>query len=327
MKKQVILFIILLLASMQPCGNAYAVSVKLDFPIEVSGKILDRDGNPFTDDIEIKLCVSTDYLDFSKSGSQMQSTEDNIYKIDAKGGIFSWKGQGSGIRIEAIKEGYHSTVVYVYDTVRDNDAFIKAAQENDMVALVQAESIKTDDILIYLIPKGTSSILQYTERAYIPLTNEKQSSGKQCGWSFAKRWYFPVDEDIPVDIVLGTNDSNKRTYTMKEPGGFVYCSGFPRRKSTPNELYNDFNLMPKAPEEGYVQTVCPSDNFEKEQRGIYYYFRTPDGKYGKICFKSDFSYYINPDSSRDLEAGEVVRKGPRNPIEAEWLDIELGEDN
>jgi hypothetical protein len=85
--------------------------------------------------------------------------------------------------------------------------------------------------------------------------------------------------------------------------------------------------MTEAPEDGYVQTICPAEKEDKEKGDIYYYFKNTDGKYGKICFRGYIDYFINPDGSRNLEVGEVVDKGPRNPIEAEWLDEELGRDN
>jgi hypothetical protein len=97
---------------MQPCGNAYAVSVKLDFPIEVSGKILDRDGNPFTDSVGIELSVQVASLGFDVP----DHSEFKTYNIQVQGGTFSWKGEGSSVTIEAVKEGYHSTRVDIYDT-------------------------------------------------------------------------------------------------------------------------------------------------------------------------------------------------------------------
>jgi len=336
-KKTVTCLIILL---MIVCNSGYCRPIKIVHGVDISGRILDENGNPFTDSVEVVINVSTTYLDYSKSESQMQSIENKEYKILAQGEAFSWKGEGKHLQIEAVKEGYHSTSVDIFGPLPpkelSDEELLAQAQiitpETEIPIekyeeMIRNQTIKRNDILIYLIPVGNPSKLQYTGSAKIPSKKRKESSGKQCGWSFAKRWYFPVDEDIPVDIVLGTNDNNKRTYTMKEPGGFVYCPGLPQRESSPDELYNDFNWMPEAPEEGYVQTICPAEKTDKEQGDIYYYFKTPDGKYGKIAFRGYIDYYLNPDGSRDLEAGEVVRKGPRNPIEAEWLDKELGEDN
>jgi len=277
--------------------------------IEIAGKIVDQSGNLIADEVTLTIELeSVTYPDIVKSKFYDEITsETKTLEKKILGGTFSWElPDATNCTIKASKESYHGDVIEPQD---------------------EDDKIIAKDLIFHLVKKGTPAKLEYTNGAQIPGIDNKQSSGKQCGWSFAKRWYFPVDEDIPVDIVLGTNDNNKRTYTMKEPGGFVYCPGLPQRESSPDELYNDFNWMPEAPEEGYVQTICPAEKTDKEQGDIYYYFKTPDGKYAKIAFRGYIDYYLNPDGSRDLEAGEVVRKGPRNPIEAEWLDKELGEDN
>ncbi|MFA5499967.1 MAG: hypothetical protein WC404_02690 [Candidatus Omnitrophota bacterium] len=281
------------------CNISFSSPMKFTYPIEISGKILDKDGKPFTDNVEIELSVSTEYLDFSKSESQMQSTEDKDYKINVQGGVFSWKGEGSHLSIEAVKEGYHSTLV---------DAFEEGADH----------SIKQNDILIYLVPSGVSSKLELTRGAEIPSKDNNKSGGKECGWSFSKRWYYPIDEEETAWLTESVDEEGNYVYTMKGPGGFVLFSGFPQFERKMDEHDADFELMTEAPEEGYVQSVTPAFDREKEKThgDVYYYFKTPDGKYGKICF-SGFDYYINPDGSRNLEAGEVEEWDPINPIEAD----------
>ncbi|MFA5499965.1 MAG: hypothetical protein WC404_02680 [Candidatus Omnitrophota bacterium] len=294
-------------------NNAYAEPKKLIYPIDISGKILDKDGRPFTEQVELKISVSIDSLDYSKPDYQMQSSETEAYTIPAQGGTFSWNGEGSSLSVEAVKEGYHSTKVDTFEWGEGAD-----------------RAIKYNDTLIYLIPKGTSSKLEFTRGAEIPSKKNDKSGGKQCGWSFSKRWYYPVDGDISVDITRGVNENKYCAYTMKEPGGFIYFEGYPTFESNQEGVYPyaAFDLMPEAPETGYISTFVPAEH-EPSFRGSSYfcYFKTPDGKYGKICFEGSFSYYLQPDGSRNLEAGEVVDKGPRNPIEAEWLDKEIGEDN
>ncbi|MFA5115745.1 MAG: hypothetical protein WC486_00500 [Candidatus Omnitrophota bacterium] len=289
------------------CPVSQVFSEDFSYPAEVSGKILNKDGKLFTGEVTVVITANilTDVTDYA--GDNYKHSE---HKQVVTGGTFSWNGRAENINIWAEKEGYHSSIVNVL-----------------LPPGYAGREIKQNDILVYMIPKGTPSTLQYTEGGYIPGKKEKESSGKQCGWSFSKRWYYPVDGDVSVDITRGVNENNKRTYTMKEPGGFIYCPGLPRYESFPDELYNCFERMTEAPEDGYVQSICPSDHSDKEAGDIYYYFKTPDGKYGKIAFRGYIDYYINPDGSRNLETGEVVDKGPRNPIEAEWLDKELGEDN
>ncbi len=328
-KKTVTCLIILL---MIVCNSGYCRPIKIVHGVDISGRILDENGNPFTDSVEVVINVSTTYLDYSKSESQMQSIENKEYKILAQGEAFSWKGEGKHLQIEAVKEGYHSTSVDIFGPLPpkelSDEELLAQAQiitpETEIPIekyeeMIRNQTIKRNDILIYLIPVGNPSKLQYTGSAKIPSKKRKESSGKQCGWSFAKRWYFPVDEDIPVDIVLGTNDNNKRTYTMKDPGGFIYFEGYPTFESNSESTYPyaNFDLMTEAPETGYASTFTPAEHRPSFRGSSYFcYFKTPDGKYGKICFEGDFSYYINPDGSRNLEAGEVVKKYPVNPIEA-----------
>jgi len=322
MNKSVLLIICLVMAiDCGPCFSAIDDEVVGDpifnkesidrmlYDTNISGKILNKDGGLFTEEVIVSINTKiAEKWTENPAGPPTLISRSEKFEQKITGGYLSWKGKAARVSIGVDKKGFHGSYT-------------------EFGADQLTAKISCNDALFYLIPKGTPAKLEYVGGADIPSINSKKSSGKQCGWSFAKRWYFPVDEDIPVDIVLGTNDNNKRTYTMKEPGGFVYCPGLPQRESSPDELYNDFNWMPEAPEEGYVQTICPAEKTDKEQGDIYYYFKTPDGKYGKIAFSGYLTYYLNPDGSRDLEAGEVVRKGPRNPIEAEWLDKELGEDN
>jgi hypothetical protein len=268
--------------------------------VEVAGKIFDRDGNLITDEVTLSAELrSWTYPDSVKSNfikeiiTDTQTIEKKVY-----GGAFSWKlPDANTCEITAFREGYNGDRI----SINDKDGKIIAK-----------------DVMFHLIKQGVPSKLEYTNDAQIPSTDNKKSSGKQCGWSFSKRWYYPVDGDVPVDIVLSIDENNQRTYAMREPGGFVYCPGLPAFESRPNELDNCFEWMPEAPEDGYVQTVCPAEKEENEMGGIYYYFKTPDGKYGKICFRGDFDYYINPDGSRNLEAGEVEEWDPIHPGYREW---------
>lgn len=276
---------------------------ELSYPAEISGKILDKDGKPFIGNVTVVITANilTDVTDYT--GDRYKHNE---YKQIVTGGTFSWKGQAENINLTAEKDGYYSSSVWVEYPWRENE-------------------IKVNDILIYMIPKGTPSTLEFTRGAEI---NEKDN--KPYGWSFKKRWYFPANEEETVWLRQSFDEEGYPIYTMKEPGGFVLFLGYPSFESKPDEHGVAFEFMTEAPEEGYVQSISPSiDNRDrvKSKRDVYYYFRTPDGKYGKICFHGSFDYYLQPDGSRNLEAGEVVDKGPRNPIESEWLDKELGPDN
>jgi hypothetical protein len=67
------------------------------------------------------------------------------------------------------------------------------------------------------------------------------------------------------------------------------------------KIFSKSNPAPRTilPEDGYVQTICPSEKTDKEQEDIYYYFKTPDG-------------------SRNLEAREVEEWDPIYPGYREW---------
>jgi len=330
--KRIVAFLIILLSIV--CNNGYCRPIKIIHGVDISGRILDENGNPVMDSVEVVINASTKYLDYSKQESQMQSFELKEYKILAQGGIFFWKGEGKHLQIEAVKKGYHSTSVDIFGPtppkeLSDEELVAKAlviTPETEIPIetyeeMIRNESIKRNDILVYLIPVGIPSKLQYTGGAEIPSKKRKESGGKQCGWSFSKRWYYPVDGNEPVDIIRGANENKKLTYTMKEPGGFIYFNGYPIfENSTEDDYpYADFDLMTEAPETGYVSTFIPAEHKPTFRGGSYFcYFKTPDGKYGKICFSGKFDYYINPNGSRNLEAGEVEEWDPIYPGYREW---------
>ena len=300
---------IFLLLVLLLCKNSYASDDVIETsarPMEISGKIMDRNGKQFSDNVSLEI-TSRQVVAGKMFVGGYKSTEKKD-TLNCASGIFKWTGMGDFANIAAIKEGYHSTEVMIV---------------KDMGETV----ITREGVLIYLIPEGNKSTLWFTSDAYIPGSKDKESGGKQCGWSFKKRWYFPVDGDEPVDIIRSVNENKKRTYTMKEPGGFIYFEGYPKFENNTERNYADFELMPEAPETGYVSTFVPAEHKPDDRDRYFCYFKTPDGKYGKICFSGSLSYYLQPDGSRNLEAGEVIDKGPRNPIEAEWLDKELGKDN
>jgi hypothetical protein len=266
------------------------------YPVNISGKIFNKDGSLFKEKVTLEILATTAFYNPEEEGAF--SDVYKTYEQEASGGYFNWNGQALDVSIQVKCEGYHSTSVLMV--------------KNKGEALINREGV-----LIYLIPEGNKSSLQYTEGAYIPGKKDKESSGRQCGWSFTKRWYYPVDGDISVDITRGANENKKRVYTMKEPGGFVYFEGYPKFENSTERNYAGFDLMPEAPETGYVSTFAPAEHMRDDRDRYFCYFKTPDGKYGKICFEGDFSYYINPDGSRNLEAGEVEEWDPINPIEAD----------
>jgi hypothetical protein len=291
MSKRIVFLIVLLFLS-STCSA-------FQFPreIEIGGSILDRDGNLFTDEVVLEVELETvTYPDVVKSNLLKEITsETKILEKKVYGGIFSWELPDATFckSVKASKEGYHDDYIYNFSPNKDDKIIAK-------------------DLILHIIKKGTPVKLEYTNGAEIPEITDKKASGKQCGWSFSKRWYYPVDGDVSVDIVLSVNENNQRTYTMKEPGGFIYCPGLPTYGSRPNELYNRFEWMTEAPEDGYVQTICPAEKEDKEKGDIYYYFKTPDGKYGKIAFRGYIDYYINPDGSRNLEVDKFWYRPPLN---------------
>jgi len=299
------LYVIFALCVLCPCLFVLAEDNKENtVPVDISGKIVDKDGNVFYGDVTLKIVADIYYTDMTTMYGVGERQE--YHELKTSNGIFSWKGKASNVLVSAQKDGYHDNVV----RLSKSSKIIK--EEDDFPVEIMTE-ISAKDIVLNLIQKGIPVKLEFTKDAYIPGIKDEESSGKQCGWSFSKRWYFPVDGDVPLDIVISINENNQRTYTMKEPGGFVYCPGLPAFESRPNELYNRFEWMPEAPEDGYVQTICPAEREDKEKGDIYYYFKTPDGKYGKICFSGYIDYYINPDGSRNLEVDKYLFRPPLNP--------------
>lgn len=290
--KTAILSIVLLFGVASVCFAAQ----EYFYPVNISGKILDKDGNLFKEKVTLEILATTAFYNPEEEGAI--SDVYKTYEQKASGGYFNWSGQALNVSMRAKCEGYHSTSVLMVN--------------NKGKALINREGV-----LIYLIPEGNKSSLQYTEGGYIPGKKDKESSGKQCGWSFSKRWYYPVDGDVPVDIIRGANENKKRTYTMKEPGGFIYFEGYPKFENSTERNYAGFDLMPEAPETGYVSTFVPAEHMRDDRDRYFCYFKTPDGKYGKIAFRGYIDYYLQPDGSRNLEAGEVEEWDPINPIEAD----------
>lgn len=259
--------------------------------VDIRGKILNEDGSIFSQSVEVM--VDTAIFGNDEKGQYIRHPK---YYHDTNTGAFDIKTTSSGnISITANKEGYRSTEVCVLD----NDECEYYAK----------------DILIYMIPKGAPSILKYTEDAYIPDIDEEESNGKPCGWSFQKRWYYPVDEE-DVDITLGVNEKGQYYYRMKSPGGFVPYPGFKEFESKDDIVDCKIEFLHEAPEEGYVQDFILDDYPPTMQGWNFCYFRTPDGKYGKAIFwGAYFSYYINPNGSRNLELGERIDMTPARPWE------------
>jgi hypothetical protein len=56
--------------------------------------------------------------------------------------------------------------------------------------------------------------------------------------------------------------------------------------------------MPEAPETGYVPSFTPCEHKPILGVTVFFVLQDHDGKYGKICFEGEISYYLNPDGSR-----------------------------
>ncbi|MFA5339265.1 MAG: hypothetical protein WC317_03835 [Candidatus Omnitrophota bacterium] len=288
------LFVVMLLCLSNIC-NGYQSLDKF----EIAGKIIDQDGTLITDEVVLTAELETvTYPDVVKSKFYDEiKSETKILEKKIYGGTFSWKlPDATFCDIKVEKDGYHGNAIVLADYKEPTD-----------------DKIIINDLTIHLIKKGSPSKLEYVHNAHIPDIEDKESKGKECGWSFIKLWYFPVVEEETVWLTRSYDEEGRAIYTMKEPGGFVCFPGYPMRESTLDKLFAKFEWMPQAPEDGYVQSVCPEST-----GGYCFYFKTPDGKYGKIALSGDFDYYIQPDGSRNLEAGEVDEVGPINPIEAEW---------
>lgn len=291
-----IAFIVILL-SLCSCSGCSAMQMLCE--IEAAGKIVDQDGKLITD--EVVLTAELESWDYPlywdpKAGNFSEQIKTDTKTLEKKvyGGTFSWKfPDANTCDIRATKDGYHG------DRIR--------LEEKD-------DKLIAKDLIIHLVKKGIPSKLEYVENAIIPSKKNKKSNGKDCGWSFKKLWYSPVGEEETIWMTRTVDEEGKTIYTMKEPGGFVYFPGYPQRESAPDKLQAWFDWMPQAPEDGYIQSIRPADHKGNVGSGeIYYYFKTPDEKYGKICFHGAFDYYLQPDGSHNLEAGEVDEVGPVRP--------------
>jgi hypothetical protein len=254
-------------------------------PVEIAGKILDIHGNLFKE--QVVLTVESNHV---------------IYEEKINTGKFSLMNlpESPGFGLIARKDGFYS----------DSTSMTNFSGE-------LKDKIGATDIILYMIPKGQPVNLEWTDFAYIlPIDNEI------TGWSFKRRWYYPADQ---YDVLMKCYTENEKNAVleMQEGGGFIKFEGYPRFGSKPDEKMKSFELMIEAPEMGYEQKIIITPELRDIARnqGLYYYFRTPDGKYGKMKIHGfgkgmvNFSYYLNPTGGRSLELKEEINRSPKNPKE------------
>jgi len=282
-----VLFIVLI-------GSCYSQSI-YELPVNITGKVMNADGLIVKAPVTVVFRTQHGVLD---KWEQMPwlIPESKEERVEITDGVFKWSGvTESAVTVWAEKDGYYTTEVMISGHFNDK------------------HQIEVNDLLIYLIPKGTTSSLMHTKDAYIPDIDEEKSGGKQCGWSFKMMWYYPVDEK-DVDIILGVNEKDQYFYRMKSPGGFRPFGGFKEYESANEPVTCKIEYLTEAPEGGYVQDYIIDDQVGNIRGEYYCYFKTPDGKYGKMRFTGGmFDYYIQPDGSRNLEAGKLIDMYPINP--------------
>jgi hypothetical protein len=263
-------------------SSCYAIETGCYAIYDISGKVLKENGEQFNESVTI--CFKSRYPEEGNGGN----CKEYIDYINTSDGMFKWKGKAdAAVAITAEKENYISSRVLLYRHLEyDNNA---------------------KDITIYMIPKGTPVPLQVTVNAFIPDFNDPEAKGKECGWSFSKRQFFSVDKE-DIDMSLSVNEKGQYYYRMKPPGGFVY-SGFRFFESDQRRVDGKFEYLVNAPETGYVSDFIQDDHPITNEGWSYCFFKTPKGRYGKIRFKArEFDYYLQPDGSRNLEAGELIDK-------------------
>jgi hypothetical protein len=299
MKKIILLLIIILFMACN--GIAFAAGNMPEFQpkaITVSGSIFDSQGNLFKESVTILIRAKVlQAISYDSTGQEVAEEDISEYKINTNSGTFNYSVPSAHeVEVFAQKEGYHDDGISL-----SNVTF-------------PIESKEFSGIQFYMIPKGKPVDLEYTHDAFIDL-----EGGKEMGWSFKRRWCFPAD-NYDVQILLERVNDYKVRVSMKEGGGFIKFDGYKRYKDR-DKMVAAFDWMTKAPEMGYEQSFEIWD-----QQSGYYYFRTPDGKYGKLVVHSwrpkdlNFSYYLNPTGSRSLELKDKIEESPQNPKSKAWRD-------
>jgi len=257
--------------------------------VEISVKILDANGNPFAEEAELALYMT---LKDPKDGSD----EKPIRYLAVKGGCIQYALPGSvyGFAIEARKKGFQSTRLEVKIDRTDADP-----------------DEKIEGLSLYLIDdKHPVSKLESIDNGFAIIPIDK-SGGVSYGWSFSKKWYFPSAQE-EADMARAVDSAGTDEYTMKGSGGFIPFENYPVLSDRPHITVANIDLMAKAPQTGYISTIVPEK--DKSRYSINsppcYYFRTPDGRYGKIEFGSNgrFRYRIQPDGSTNLYSTELKYK-------------------
>jgi hypothetical protein len=297
---------VLLLFNMSLFASGTMPGVSIIYPAKLAGKILDENGKLFTEEVTLSAKVRLiKGVSFERGGGPEADVEYKEYTKKVSGGYFTWDiPKATDVELIVSKDGYHQ-----------DDIFLK--NEDPRI-----QEIKITDIILHLIPKGDPVDLEWTYNAYIsPVENQI------TGWSFKRRWYFPVDNYDVLMKYYPKNDKGEIILEMKEGGGFIPAKRYVSRESNPDYTWGSFWHMTEAPEMGYEQRIIFTPEIRKDiliKQDVYYYFRTPDGKYGKMEITGwgkkgfNFSYYLNPTGGRSLEPKEIINKYPQNPKALDW---------
>jgi hypothetical protein len=168
------------------------------------------------------------------------------------------------------------------------------------------------NIYLYLFPERKTVDMTFYD--YSNICTDLSNSIINFSYSSQSQEEPRNTDDIYIDIreVAKDQNSNVKLHSLYEAdlnmngdGGFIPCEAYERM---PGILYfNCYDFMSEAPSEGYVKKINPQPN-------RLYYFKTADGRYGKMKILSfllepgidnvtanlAFSYYINDNGERDL---------------------------
>ncbi len=91
MRKDLILCTVIFILIVMSFNKLYAEPIKIINPIDISGKVFDRSGNLFTEQLEVDVDLISGTIDFATAE---QAEERTVYKVQVQGGPFPGRGKG-----------------------------------------------------------------------------------------------------------------------------------------------------------------------------------------------------------------------------------------
>ena len=263
-----------------------------DQPIVFYGKVIDQDGNPISDvTVNANVAISKQWMEKTYKSYTTNSDSNGLFQFEGLRGMALLIGlQKEGYQYSSTDNGYNYSAVYTEKERHHPDA--NAPVIFKMWKLQGPQQLVTIGANAYLPCNGSSS-------SFDLLTHRKVSDGGDITVSITRN---------PQNI-QGVHQFDWKAVVQVTNGGLVA-----RNDQYPNE----------APVDGYQsQIVIDMPKDAKPWFDDYrhtYYLKIRGGQYGRVSLEIyaafeqpnvpfNFSGYVNPTGSRNLELAAPLGKG------------------